>query len=97
MGNFLARNLEREVPIEVEGRAGTARLNAAAARGRQRRYYFEVRWDGEAHTAPATEPHDFEVRWDGEAHTAPATAPPTAELAAVAAGWDGEGNGEDWG
>jgi hypothetical protein len=47
LGNFLARNLDRMVPIEVDGRPGKARLLAEDAGQRQKRYYFEICWDGD--------------------------------------------------
>jgi hypothetical protein len=52
LGNFLAMNLGREVPIEVDGRMGTACLRSVDAGKRQRRYFFEVRWDGEPPADP---------------------------------------------
>src|SRR5258708_3605303 len=47
LGNFLAKNVDRPVPIWFEGRAGTARLRVVDARSGQRRYHFEVTWDAE--------------------------------------------------
>ena len=40
--NFLARMVDREVPIEVDGRAGKATLRVAPGRSRRKVYYFEV-------------------------------------------------------
>jgi hypothetical protein len=47
IGAFLNRHLDREVPIELEGRTGTAILRRREARSNQKRYYFEVQWDSE--------------------------------------------------
>jgi hypothetical protein len=45
LGNFLAQNVGREVPIEVRGRTGTARLCCKHGRANQKRYYLQVTWD----------------------------------------------------
>jgi hypothetical protein len=42
IGNFLARMLNRSVPIEVDGRPGKATLRKEAGRARKQLYYFEV-------------------------------------------------------
>ena len=47
IGNYLAQNLDREVPIQVNGRTGKARLRFLEAGRKQRRYFFEVEWDDE--------------------------------------------------
>jgi len=47
IGAFLNRHLDREVPIEHEGRTAKAILRRREARSNQKRYYFEVRWDSE--------------------------------------------------
>jgi hypothetical protein len=46
LGNFLKKNLDREVPIEVRGCLGKGTLRMNAERSKQKLYYFEVRWDG---------------------------------------------------
>src|SRR5689334_10814994 len=56
LGNFLAQNLDREVPIEVDGRPGMARLRVADAGKRQRRYYFEIRWETGTPPDPRADP-----------------------------------------
>jgi hypothetical protein len=111
LGNFLARNLDREIAIEVDGRTGTARLRAADAGKRQRRYYFEVTWDG---TGPAVNTPGRGPGGGRSASTSEgATEPPRrrkhrktrradrAEPAAAGVevpppGQNGEGNAEDW-
>jgi hypothetical protein len=45
MGNFLARMVDREVPIEVDGQAGRATLRSAPGRGGKKLYWFEVMFD----------------------------------------------------
>ncbi len=45
IGNFLARMLDREVPIEVDGRAGKATLRKSTGRARAKLYFFEVAFD----------------------------------------------------
>jgi hypothetical protein len=45
LGNFLAQNVGREVPIEVKGRTGKATLRMNVGRGRQKHYHFEIVWD----------------------------------------------------
>lgn len=45
IGRFLSRHVNREVSIEVDGRAGRAKLCAGDGRSRSRLYFFEVRWD----------------------------------------------------
>ncbi len=52
LGNFLAKNQGREVPIQVGDRSGRARLRASE--GRPRRYFFEIAWDGPAPAKPGT-------------------------------------------
>jgi hypothetical protein len=42
IGNFLARMVGREVPIEVDGRSGKAALRKTQGRARKQLYYFEV-------------------------------------------------------
>ena len=45
MGNFLGRNIDREVRVQVRGQEGTARLCVEQGRGRQKLYYFEISLD----------------------------------------------------
>lgn len=47
MGNFLGRQLNREVGIDVDGRTGKATLRSRPSRGATTLYYFEVLWDAE--------------------------------------------------
>ncbi len=109
LGHFRARNLDREVPIEVDGRQGKARLRAVDAGRRQKRYFFEVSWDGEGPPDPRDRPApDAPPSTPARGPTAepPARRPRPKEragppLAAVAAGLpgparNGSGNAEDW-
>ncbi len=43
MGRFLATNVDREVPINVNGRSGKAKLCMTQGRAKQKLYHFEVR------------------------------------------------------
>jgi hypothetical protein len=52
LGNFLAQNVGREVPIEVKGRTGMATLRMNVGRGKRKQYWFEVRWDGAGDASP---------------------------------------------
>jgi hypothetical protein len=45
IGQFFTPLVGREVPIEVKGRRGTAVLRAEMGRAKEKRYYFEVRWE----------------------------------------------------
>lgn len=45
--NFLARMVDREVRIEVDGRTGTATLRVAPGRSRRKGYYFDIVFDEE--------------------------------------------------
>lgn len=47
IGNFLARMVNRTVPIEVDGRTGKATLRTAAGRGNKKLYWFDVSFDGD--------------------------------------------------
>lgn len=51
IGNFLAQNVDRQVPIEVNGRAGKVTLRMKLGRAKKKHYYFEVTWDGATNTA----------------------------------------------
>jgi hypothetical protein len=55
LGNFLAQNVGREVPIEVKGRTGKARLCCKHGRANQKRYYLQVTWDKPARTKKASD------------------------------------------
>ena len=57
LGNFLAQNVGREVPIEVKGRTGKATLRMNVGRGRQKHYHFEIRWD-DAEDSQSNKLHD---------------------------------------
>jgi len=50
IGKFLAPLVGREVPVEVEGRRGMARLCIRSGRSRTKEYYFEVTWERESQT-----------------------------------------------
>jgi hypothetical protein len=45
LGNFLAQNVDREVPIAVNGRTGKATLRMKKGRSNTKQYYFEIVWD----------------------------------------------------
>ena len=47
IGNFLARMVDREVRIEVDGRTGKATLRTAPGRGNKKVYWFDVIFDGD--------------------------------------------------
>ena len=47
IGNFLARMVDREFTIEVDGRTGKAKLRTAAGRGNKKLYWFDVSFDGD--------------------------------------------------
>lgn len=53
MGRFLSPNVNREVPIDVNGRTGKAVLRVEEGRSKEKRYFFEVTWDDETPAAPA--------------------------------------------
>ena len=55
LGSFLAKNLNREVPVEVDGMQGRARLRVADAGQRRRRYFFEITLDDSAEPPPQPE------------------------------------------
>jgi hypothetical protein len=46
IGSFLSKNVDREVPVEVLGHPGRARLVPADAGRRQTRYSFSFTWEG---------------------------------------------------
>jgi hypothetical protein len=45
IGKFLAPMIGRSVPIQHQGRTGTAELRVVEGRGREKRYGFLIRWD----------------------------------------------------
>lgn len=49
IGQFFSPLVARQVPIEVQGRPGTATLRMVSGRGNEKRYYFEIRWGGHEH------------------------------------------------
>lgn len=57
MGQFLSPLVDSEVPIQVGGRTGKAKLCVAEGRAKEKRYYFEVWWagDGEEIVSPGPE------------------------------------------
>jgi hypothetical protein len=64
MGKFLTRNVDRRVPIQVNGRTGNATLKPDPCRANEKRYYFEVTWDTpEEHESQAT--HESPVQPTG--------------------------------
>jgi hypothetical protein len=48
IGQFFGPLLGREVPIQVKGRTGKAVLRVDEGRAKERRYVFEISWDGVA-------------------------------------------------
>lgn len=52
LGNFLAQHVGREVPIEINGKSGTATLCMELGRAKSKNYYFKVRWDKLDDTKP---------------------------------------------
>lgn len=54
--NFLARMVDREVRIEVDGRTGTATLRVAPGRSRRKGYYFDIVFDEEDESAAEDHP-----------------------------------------
>jgi hypothetical protein len=58
IGNFLGRQINREVGIEVNGRAGKATLRSVQGRSGKTLYYFEIVWDDEQRASDATAPLD---------------------------------------
>jgi hypothetical protein len=110
LGNFLARNRDRVVPIEVDGRPGTARLCASDAGKRQRRYFFVVTFEDEEPSdsrpapdlddAPLGPDRDIPGRRPGRRMRRTKAAEKPAGLATVGTaappGRDGAGNEEDW-
>jgi hypothetical protein len=77
LGNFLSQNQGRDVPIQVGGRSGTARLRVEEGGKRQRRYHFQVAWD-EA-PPPDSAPPEKAPLTDGLAdEPGPASAGPSA-------------------
>lgn len=45
IGKFLGPMVGRRVPIQHQGRTGTAELRLVEGRGREKRYGFVIRWD----------------------------------------------------
>ena len=45
LGTFLSQNVGRSVPVEINGRTGTATLRCIQRRSKSKRYLFEIRWD----------------------------------------------------
>jgi hypothetical protein len=110
IGRFLGRNLEREVPIEVDGQPGRARLRCVDAGRRQRRYFFEILLKqaepaiGRISTPaePLSSPEALVYPISEVRRQPPAVSPPTPfEAEARAARVEGmlpgrAGNDEDW-
>jgi hypothetical protein len=108
LGNFLSQNLGREVPIEVKGRTGKARLLAVNAGKKMRRYWFELTWDEEqpadVRQEPVPDAEPITPTRNGAAD--PPARRPQAEgranqpVSAAASrprpGASGAGNEEDW-
>ena len=108
LGSFLSQNIGREVPIEVKGRTGKARLLAVDAGKKQRRYWFEITWDEEqpadVRQEPVPDAEPITPTRNGAAD--PPARRPRAEgranqpVSAAASrprpGASGAGNEEDW-
>jgi hypothetical protein len=58
IGNFLGRQIDREVGIEVDGRVGKATLRSVKGRSGKTLYYFEIVWDDAQPTPENTTPED---------------------------------------
>ena len=109
LGSFLSQNIGREVPIEVKGRTGKARLLAVDAGKKQRRYWFEITWDEErpadVRQEPVPDTKPITPTRNGAAEP-PALRPQPKEASvdqpaasgtiATDPGASGAGNEEDW-
>jgi len=109
LGSFLSQNIGREVPIEVKGRTGKARLLAVDAGKKQRRYWFEITWDEEqpadVRQEPVPDAEPITPTRNGAADP-PARRPRPREASvdqpaasgtiATDPGASGTGNEEDW-
>jgi hypothetical protein len=58
IGNFLGRQINRPVDIEVNGRGGKATLRSAPGRSGKTLYYFEIDWDEEQPALENKTPED---------------------------------------
>lgn len=45
IGQFLSPNVNRPVPIQVNGRSGHATLRVKKGTAKSKRYFFEITWD----------------------------------------------------
>jgi hypothetical protein len=105
IGQFLTPNVGREVPVEVNGRAGRAVLRVEEGRAKVKRYFFEVTWD-DAAAAGAAPPEEAraeepQARPPGAGQNGQAPAPSSAPPKEAAGeggrpGGPGGGNAEDW-
>ena len=103
IGKFLSLNVGREVPIEVDGRTGKAKLCLTIGRAKKKLYHFEIRWDepsGESTPVPGTARLDDGLDdtpgvWAAE-RRASEPAPCPAEARQAAEGGQSEGNQEAW-
>ncbi|HEX3599858.1 MAG TPA: hypothetical protein VHU84_06920 [Lacipirellulaceae bacterium] len=68
IGNFLARMVNREVRIQVDGRTGKATLRSVPGRSRKVRYYFETFWD------------DYQSEPDADGESTPKPASPKTRV-----------------
>ena len=94
IGRLLAPSIDRKVPIEVDGRAGSATLQVVPCRSRAKRYYFHIEWDS-ARDAAAAVTHDVE----GVSSSPPTTesqAPGSRGSEPGAGGTAQTGNDEIW-
>jgi hypothetical protein len=58
IGNFLGKNMNREVSIEVSGRTGKAVLRQEPGPSKSKLYYFDVQWTEPAPVPPDNQPPD---------------------------------------
>lgn len=56
IGAFLSQHVDREVPIEFNGKTHRARLRCVTGRARKKEYYFVVAYDGELDEPAAPPP-----------------------------------------
>jgi hypothetical protein len=99
LGNFLARMVDREVPIEVDGRTGKATLRTAPGRGGKKLYWFDVAFDGDWPGDDIPSPSDNGAPRKRQPAVAkkPATEPRNSPIdRSPAPGLATAGNGEAW-
>jgi hypothetical protein len=79
IGQFLSPNVNREVPIAVNGRTGRAVLRVEEGRSKGKRYFIEVFWDDPSDTPEVASSNPAEAKGAqkpsaGE-HAGPSTKP----------------------